>query len=351
MLRIGAAAIVTVGHLTQPYFSTGWPNLTFLGRIAVAVFFVLSGFVIRYVTVQRRGTLGHYAWDRASRIYSVAVPALVVTLVADTISRHVNPAFYATWIHDYSHPTGRILENLFFTANFWTRTTNPLSNSPFWSLNYEVSYYLLYGLAFYLTGWKRWIWLVISMLAMGPTVLVLAPLWFAGCVAHDLYQRLNASGKTARYLDWIIGGCALALAGLYAARHPLRDAVKAVRRLPIPHIHLNARMGPEDCVFGLFAMLLFFRVLAILRGVKVGPDGGGVKTIRFISEGTFTLYLLHFPLLVLIGACVPYDHGSAFQKALIFLAIFILGVLTGHPCNILKMKLRSFAFNKVALKT
>jgi len=92
IIRFVAAAVVAFGHLTQHFFSTGWMDLTFAARCAVAVFFLLSGFVIRYVTCRKQATLKHYLGDRASRIYSVALPALLFTLLADSISRHVNPA-------------------------------------------------------------------------------------------------------------------------------------------------------------------------------------------------------------------------------------------------------------------
>src|ERR1700686_5894759 len=88
IVRISAACIVAGSHLTQPYFCAGLPDLTFLGRASVAVFFVLSGFVIRYATVRRPSTLTNYLRERATRIYSVAIPALLFTLVADTVSHH-----------------------------------------------------------------------------------------------------------------------------------------------------------------------------------------------------------------------------------------------------------------------
>ncbi|HEY6412205.1 MAG TPA: hypothetical protein VIX42_00870 [Edaphobacter sp.] len=46
VIRVAAAAMVAAAHLTQNYFSEGLPDLTFLARVSVAIFFVLSGFVI-----------------------------------------------------------------------------------------------------------------------------------------------------------------------------------------------------------------------------------------------------------------------------------------------------------------
>ena len=50
------------------------------GNTAVCVFFVLSGFVMRYVTVTRVTTGRAYWIDRVSRMYSVVIPALLFTV-------------------------------------------------------------------------------------------------------------------------------------------------------------------------------------------------------------------------------------------------------------------------------
>ena len=99
VIRFGSALVIAVVHIAQSYFSIGWPDLvTSVGLPAVAVFFILSGFVIRYVTRIKYSTLGEYTIDRASRIYSVVLPAILFTVLADLISYHVNPHYYlANW--------------------------------------------------------------------------------------------------------------------------------------------------------------------------------------------------------------------------------------------------------------
>ena len=53
ILRLSAAICVVVAHAGHPEFSTGFQNRQVLGDGAVPVFFVLSGFVIRFVTTTR----------------------------------------------------------------------------------------------------------------------------------------------------------------------------------------------------------------------------------------------------------------------------------------------------------
>ena len=71
VLRFGAACTVLLSHFGLAGLSVGFPDYTVAGHLAVAVFFVLSGFVIRYVTLTREASAKEYLIDRASRIYSV----------------------------------------------------------------------------------------------------------------------------------------------------------------------------------------------------------------------------------------------------------------------------------------
>ena len=61
----------------------GWLIPFHAGHSAVVIFFVLSGYVITYVASERETTLRDYALSRCARIYSVAVPALLLTIVLD----------------------------------------------------------------------------------------------------------------------------------------------------------------------------------------------------------------------------------------------------------------------------
>lgn len=346
LVRIGAAILVAVGHLTQPFFSVGWPDLTYLARAAVAVFFVLSGFVIRYVTSTRRTDLAGYLKDRGSRVYSVALPAMLVTLAADSISRRVNPVFFATWTGDWTHPFGRVVQNLVFTAQLWQNNVNPLSNSPFWSLNYEVGYYILYGCAFYLTGLKRWAWIALLVLALGPEILSLAPLWLAGCVAFDLYRRWRRSGRLSVYLNWGMAASAVAAVALFAFVREYPGAWYALWQRRLLLTWASLWITPLDYLFGLLGTVFFLKLLEIAGRVHIAPNRRGVAAVRFISEGTFPLYLLHFPLLVLIAAWIPYNHANGLEKTLVFAAIFAVGVLAGHPCNALKRWMRNVRWGR-----
>src|SRR5258708_37243552 len=89
VVRFSAALVVFLGHLGA---MVPWAlKFVHLAHIAVCIFFVLSGFIIRMVVANRVTTMKDFLIDRASRIYSVAVPALVLTLICAGISTLINP--------------------------------------------------------------------------------------------------------------------------------------------------------------------------------------------------------------------------------------------------------------------
>src|SRR5277367_3405770 len=97
-LRFAAAIVVVVGHFTQPYFSQGFPDLTLWGVSAVSVFFVLSGFVISHVTTLKEKDPLDYTAARIARLYSVLVPALLLTTIVHLVALKLDPEYTARWV-------------------------------------------------------------------------------------------------------------------------------------------------------------------------------------------------------------------------------------------------------------
>jgi peptidoglycan/LPS O-acetylase OafA/YrhL len=338
VIRVVASAVVAFGHLTQSYFSTGWRDYTYLAQDSVAVFFVLSGFVIRYVTCRRAGTFGGYLSDRASRIYSVAIPALLFTALIVPIVLRYDPALYNSIPKSSGSTAYQLAINLAFLGQLPFHATEALINLPYWSVTYEVAYYVLYGCFFYLSGKTRWLSLLFLALLAGTAVLYLFPLWIAGCITHDLYQRWNEEGTTLRNLlrATLISVIALGIAILLLKHFHLAGQLSHYRPSSV-----GDRLPITSYAFGGFSAIAFIAILSFARRFAISSESTFVKVTRFISEGTFPLYLLHFPLLVLIAACIPYNHAAVIPKLAIFFFVLLAGILAGHPCNLLKDRLRN----------
>ena len=109
-------------------------------------FFVLSGYVMAYVTSTTERTVSIYAAARISRVYSLCLLAVLVTPILDIAGRSFSPEIYAQELVPSNYPFIRILMSLAFLGQTWVLDMATFSNGPYWSLNYEVWYYIWFGL-------------------------------------------------------------------------------------------------------------------------------------------------------------------------------------------------------------
>jgi peptidoglycan/LPS O-acetylase OafA/YrhL len=344
LVRFSAALMVASGHLTQHYFSNGWRDYTGHAVEAVGVFFVLSGFVIRYVSRLKYGKIGEYWIDRASRIYSVLLPAIGFTLVVYWIAIGINPGYYLpNWGLFSNSLLVRLALNLSLTSQLWSRTVNFLCNAPLWSISYEGLYYAIYGCAFYLRGAWRWI-TVLGLIALGGAhIALLFPLWLLGCVVYEIYVRLTLRGT-----GWLTH---LFFAALTAAGVLLWRPVVAMifgwksgmtRFLWVHHLRPpNLHWMLDYYRVGIPAAFLMLWLLVAVHGLRVEARSRWVRGIRILAEGTFPLYVVHFPLYVLVASVIPYDHGNPVAKIAMLLAAIAFGVLLAFPTNHLKDAMRN----------
>jgi peptidoglycan/LPS O-acetylase OafA/YrhL len=348
IVRFLAALTVAIGHLSQSYFTTGWPPVLMnFAEGSVSVFFILSGFMIRYITCVKYGDLRRYTVDRAARIYSVVVPTMALTILFDLLSSHFNPAFYATNFGEgpghgtfdlpvvhialsqaWSHVV-RVLLSLTMLSQSWFRDSSPLSNSPFWSLSYECVYYALFGIALYLRGTKRVAGIILVFLLIGPTIFLMFPLWLLGCAAYDAYQ--DGALKRSSIIKLTVFSV-LSLAGVHGSR------------ALVEHCHANwfyiGRLVPSMDVVAIATVAILLPLCIAARNLQISEQHFVVRGIRRVAAATFPLYLIHFPLFVLIAAIVPYPHHSLWAKFALLATALTLSLLLASLCDSLKDHLR-----------
>lgn len=355
LVRLTAAVTVVVGHLSQARFSAGWPDLTDCAVNAVTAFFLLSGFVIRYVTVRRPASLSQYLVDRASRIYSVLLPALLLSLLTEVALTHSARPL---------HLLAATLANLTFLACSWHHTTLFLSNSAMWSLSFECFYYLLYGFCFYRTGWRRALLLFVAAAVAGPEILALLPVWLAGCLLFEVFLY-------ARHRPWFGAalGTTLALGAVAAFVIPAaRGALQQLRLTAmatahrwqspsasshshltylLPHIGHGSRVSFN--AYGWAAILFVIMLLGLLIADRIPArnDGRPARLIRLLAEATYPLYLVHLPLLFLVVAALGHPIHSNSARIAILLALLALSVWVGVVCNRFKLQLRRWLPERV----
>lgn len=364
-VRFVAALAVLLHHFTDSRMSAGWPHLGVLGHEAVCVFFVLSGFVIRLVTVTRSTTFTQYVMDRASRIYSVVAPALLATVLCETLAARVHPGAYALMRDEFAWRDVplQLLANLTFTAQTWGYGHNPLSNAPFWSLSYEVLYYALYGVVHYRVR-GRWGIVAAGLLLAGPSIALLFPIWLLGVLTCDLYLTLSRRNDGLR---WAALALAVLTTTLTALRHPVAHLLRVIghenravwltahvaTHLPWRQSHPDLFLDPTGhlpwlgeasfsfAVIGtLIAAFLLCGLLLLDRHAPHLPQRLG-RTTRRVADSTFTLYLFHVPLMLLAVVLLGHPVRTTLGAATLLGSLVLVTIPLARALDRLKDVMRS----------
>lgn len=329
--RFVLAVTVAVGHLTE--INPTLPDLMPISHGAGPLFFVLSGFLIRFVTKMREHTLRDFMLDRFSRMYSVVLPAIVFTLLCDAAASHANRTVYLQIAGNYLHwGIVRVLLNATFLSAAWGLDTHMLSNAPFWTLSYEVPYYCLFGFLLFLRGWKRVLSIAALALLVGPQVLSLLPLWLLGVLLYDVYQRIRFQQRSR----WMAG---LLAAGVFVATLKVWPWLAHQRNPLLAVVHqpeVRAEMWRYAVVLP-FTLLLFCAILLVDR-IPLQARSRGLRTCRLIANGTFVVYLFHYPML-LLGRTLGLSR-TPMASALLFVATIVLLTMAAPLTDRLKVMLR-----------
>lgn len=309
LLRFGAAFVVLLSHFAYTRFTDGRYSFIRelnLGSDAVVLFFVLSGFVITFAATQKDKTGGRFAFSRLSRLWSVAIPALALTLIFDGWGLKVNPDFYLnTPFYNAVGAWDYWWRGLTFSGHWGGDVLRLGSNGPYWSLSYEAAYYIAFGIMLYLRGPVRWLALGVCGLVFGLKILLLAPAWFMGV---GLYLKLRQT-DVSRYS----ANATHAMIILPVLFYMVFQAVGLPETLKIL---TYVMMGPENyAALGFSDEFLWNALIGALftthlfgMSVKLSGRTSAFKwqsAVKWLAGGSFSLYLVHYPVLQWGGAVLP----------------------------------------------
>ena len=299
LLRLSAAVVVFLGHLSDQRFGGEIlrPFLP-LAKSAVIAFFVLSGYVVSWAATRERSATD-YAINRAARIYSVALPAILLTWAIDLALRAYDPGLIQSG-YQLAQPWKYLPVFLTFTTDFWFLNENAFSNIPYWSLCYEVWYYVVFGIFFF--GPARWRWLLAGLVlaSTGPRLWLLFPTWLLGVAIRRTHERVELPRRLALVLC-ACGIVALVLtkaSGIEAWLNDWFDA--ALGGFPTAKLRYSQNVLGDSLVAACIGTVIFAARDAHFTWLN--PFHGLVRGTASIS---FSLYLTHFPLLLAYGVLFP----------------------------------------------
>ena len=319
LLRFGSALAVFIGHLfSNAIWSGGQGWSPSIQNDAVVCFFVLSGFVIGFVAEQKERLFSVYLRARLARLWSVAIPGLLITVLLDFIGHQADASAYFAPAKSGIATFKEVAVSALFLNEMRHWAVIPGSNLPYWSLSYEFAYYLLFGVAFYLRGWIRPVLLAGTALLIGPRILLLLPVWLLGWGVWRLQARLSPAlgfilfaGSILAYLALSLSGAGPRL-GLYLDQTLLADRWLGWSQLAGWKYLLGLLVAANILGFSSFADRVSF--------------GSWAPLIRAAAGTTFALYLFHYPLLSFFGAVLP-GPGPGLLHCLEIGALTLLCVL------------------------
>lgn len=334
-IRFFAAATVLVSHFAQRGL-LGAPDevVRFLdgGRTAVSLFFVLSGFILAYNYMGLDGGRDrrNYYAARIARIFPVVALSLLIGSISVVYAYiHRSDGLLLEWFSLDSN------EEVFLGASFLAQLTmttgwlpsaslNQPWNSPAWSITCEMFFYLLFPLIIVWVRKNSWrriaAALVVIAVAEAVYIFFVAPLAPIG-------QRgfLVSQFPLAHMLEFLLG-VATGKLFLGGGREWLCQGYRRSWLIvgSLAGILAMSFFQPVTPVF--FAMTPLFAILVLALAVvpRSGRSWLSAPTLLLLGEASFSLYLIHVPLIHLYKMLAfPAELGWALLIAAVGLSILV----------------------------
>ncbi len=325
LIRAIAALVVVVGHAHQLGMYTGfYPFTISLQLNAVVVFFVLSGLVIASSSDAEGQTLASFAAARLARILPVALPVLALSYgLAEYCSAQGFAPSPMGGDPGVISPMRTLYAALFLSESL---SSGLAINPPYWSLCYEVWFYTMFGIATFLKGATRIIALIIACAIAGANILLLLPAWLAGVYLARM-KTFAAITPTQARLRITLALTALFVACVIAPAFATVFWKIATWDLGQSHYAPSYILLAFCCAYGLTG-------LRALLGSENTSLERFAKPIRWTADMSFSLYLLHWPLLTVLRANGVSAGGNLFGFFAIIAAVVavsgVFAALTEH---------------------
>lgn len=305
-LRAFAVIVVILDHLLH------WPSGGFIG---VDIFFVISGFVITESLLREQERTGSISFAgfykrRVKRIMPASTLVLVVTVAASFLafnqSRFISVVWDAVWA-------------LFFSGNWhfaaagtdYFQSGGPVSPlQHYWSLAVEEQFYFVWP----------WVMLLIFTLMSRRANTGTAPRIAVGaaiaviCVASFLWAvNETVASPTFAYFSTFSRAWELGVGALIGVIAPVLVRIRAAWRPALAWVGVAGMLASLFIINGTSqfpapsaALPVFSAALFIIAGTGsseqrfLGPFTNPLS--GYIGDISYSLYLWHFPAIIIVGA-------------------------------------------------
>lgn len=336
LLRSVSAQAVVVGHgisLLGIFKKVQNPAMQ---NIAVLIFFILSGFLITYATLEKDNfKFKFFLIDRFSRIYTAFIPAAFFVVIVDVIGNWINPLPY-TYYNSLDIKT--FIGNLLMLQDYpfvgrWITSLG--SGRPFWTLAIEWWIYLSFGylVLVFLKKEKLTIinYIIMAFLSVVPLYNFffgrgdgLTVYWIFGFLIYILFKN-NSFTKINLKSKVVIFSVLLVLAVL--------------------RIHVTKEEYEPIFAFTIALMILFFMDIVKNFTIKKWI----ILFIRTTANYSYTLYLTHYTIFYFIDNHLSKNNNPYILFVIGFVLSNIVSFIMGHLFeNIMTKKIKKLLYSFVS---
>ena len=322
-LRAVAVLTVVLYHAHLPYLTGGF--------VGVDVFFVISGFLITGLLVREKDRTGKISIKkvygrRMRRIMPAAALTMILTVVA---SYHFLGYIRGAHIAEDAQWSSVFLANIHYAAigtDYLNSQDPPSTLQHFWSLSVEEQFYVVWPVMF----------LILGLLGRKHTSkwLTIVPVAVVVVVSYAFSIWYTAESVTQAYFSPFTRACELGAGALLAVN------MSGLRKMPkslglvlsiggMLGILATAFLFTDETTFpGSMVALPVLATCAVLAG---GSAAGAnetrlnsvyaVKPIQWIGLWSYSLYLLHWPILTIAEQRLGHVPPASTRVILVLSAI------------------------------
>ncbi|MHA7178477.1 acyltransferase family protein [Arthrobacter sp. MDB2-24] len=331
-LRALAVGLVVANHL--------WPGLVAGGYVGVDVFFVISGFLITKHLLGELGRsnrirLGHFYARRAKRLLPAA---LIVALLSLLLSAVYLPADRLLAVARETVAATLYVENWSLAAqsvDYSAQNNQASTVQHYWSLSVEEQFYLIWPLLL----------LGVFLLARrfrSPRTVLLTALAVVGTASLAFAVFLTYTSRSEAYFatptrvwEFAVGGLIAAAAGSWFEnpRYPGRIRLAGMAQWAgLGLILASALMFDASTYFP--GYLAAVPVVGTALVIASGPQSPlwspntllGVAAVQTLGNISYSLYLWHWPVIILLPFIIDRPPGSLDLLGALLLSLVLAGL-------------------------